>query len=145
MAVGLTLCSGVFAAITYNHFRYLESAACLDPHGRVWVAIASDKIALELKGHRAIPEALRGQMLCALPFVNGVIIQHEPTPEAIIRKLRPMFWVKGGDYDPNELANTPEGLAVRECGGMVVCTNKYDGPSTTELSHAGSVNGVVGR
>ena len=129
----LTLCSGCFASITYNHIRYLEAAAFLDPHGKVWVAIASGKIIRELKNHDAIPDQLRAQMLCALPFVNGVILQQEPTPELIIRKLRPAMWIKGGDYNVDELARLPEGLAVKECGGHVVCTSRFGGPSTTEL------------
>lgn len=131
----IVLCSGCFAAITHAHIRYLEAAAFLAPHGKVWVAIASAKIIAQLKPHqgRAIPDNYRGQMLIGLPFVQSVIIQDEPTPESIIRKLRPSLWVKGGDYDPNKLAELPEGKAVRECGGQIVCTNHFSGPSTTEL------------
>ena len=45
----------------------------------------------------------RAYLLAALEFVDGIIIFHEETPEALINEIRPNVLVKGGDYDPNEV------------------------------------------
>ncbi len=49
---------------------------------------------------------------------------------ALLERLRPDLWVKGGDYSANEL---PEAAVVRRHGGEVVPLPFLDGHSTTRI------------
>lgn len=54
----------------------------------------------------------------------------EPTPVAMLERLRPDVWVKGGDYASGDLA---EASAVRRHGGEVVLLPYLARHSTTAL------------
>ena len=75
--------------------------------------------------------------MSALEFVDGIIIFHEETPEALINEIRPNVLVKGGDYDPNEVEKShPKYIMGRDVvlknGGVVKTIDFVDGFSTTE-------------
>ncbi len=67
-------------------------------------------------------------VLEALRWVDGVVEFDENTPEALIVQLKPDVHVKGGDYDPEKLPETP---LVRSYGGEVVILPFLEGRSTT--------------
>ncbi|MDA8369760.1 MAG: PfkB family carbohydrate kinase [Nocardiopsaceae bacterium] len=72
----------------------------------------------------------RVRVLSALDCVDAVAVFEEPTPDAVIGRIRPHVWVKGGDYSVCDL---PEAATVAECGGEVVIVPLLPGRSTTGL------------
>jgi bifunctional ADP-heptose synthase (sugar kinase/adenylyltransferase) len=69
-------------------------------------------------------------MLAALACVDFVTLFAEPTPEALLERIRPNLHVKGGDYTPETMPETP--VVVRN-GGRVVVLPLTPGRSTTDL------------
>ena len=69
-------------------------------------------------------------MLAALECVSLVIGFDEPTPVELLQRVRPQWYVKGGDYDIEALAET---LLVRRWGGEARALPFIDGHSTTAL------------
>jgi len=65
----------------------------------------------------------------------------EPTPAAVLDRLRPDVWVKGGDYARGELAEAP---VVRRYGGEVVLL-PYTGHSTSRIAAAARAQAEPGR
>ena len=70
------------------------------------------------------------RLLAELSCVDAVVVFEESTPSAVLERLRPDVWVKGGDYADDEL---PEAEVVRRHGGEVVLVPTLDGYSTTRL------------
>jgi bifunctional ADP-heptose synthase (sugar kinase/adenylyltransferase) len=69
-------------------------------------------------------------VLAALECVDAVAVFDELTPIALLERLRPDLWVKGGDYSGIDLA---EAEVVRRHGGQVVLLPYLDGRSTSGL------------
>jgi bifunctional ADP-heptose synthase (sugar kinase/adenylyltransferase) len=69
-------------------------------------------------------------VLAALESVSLVIGFDEPTPVELLKRVRPQWYVKGGDYDIETLAET---ALVRSWGGDAQALPFVDGHSTTEL------------
>lgn len=80
-----------------------------------------------------IGEHDRAEMLRALDCVDAVAVFSEDDPEKIIERLRPDFWVKGGDYTPDSL---PEARLLEQWGGRAVTLPFHLGRSTTRLAAA---------
>jgi len=96
------------------------------------VCLNSDTSVRRLKGpgRPLVPEADRAAVLEALGCVDAVLVFDEPTPEAVLRRIRPDLFVKGGDYDGRDL---PERAVLAEWGGEVVLLPYLRGRSTTRL------------
>jgi D-glycero-beta-D-manno-heptose 1-phosphate adenylyltransferase len=125
----LVFTNGVFDILHAGHVQYL--AAAKEMGELLVVGLNSDISARALgKGpNRPVnSEEDRSTVLRALRSVDAVIIFDEPTPERLIRALRPQVHVKGGDYTPDDL---PESAAVREYGGEVRIIPFLEGRSTT--------------
>jgi bifunctional ADP-heptose synthase (sugar kinase/adenylyltransferase) len=69
-------------------------------------------------------------MLEALRVVDGAVEFGEATPVEIIRALMPEVHVKGGDYEANEMPETP---VVQAYGGQVVILPLVPNRSTSRL------------
>ena len=69
-------------------------------------------------------------MLAALGSVDAVVVFEEDTPQALLRRLRPDVWVKGGDYDAAALPETP---LIEAYGGRTVILPSLPDRSTTRL------------
>jgi len=69
-------------------------------------------------------------MLAALQYVDYVVIFDEPTPESIIRKIRPDVLVKGCDWSDKGVVGRE---FVESHGGKVVLLDLLEGYSTTGL------------
>ncbi len=69
-------------------------------------------------------------MLAALESVDLVALFDEPTPVALLCRVRPHRYVKGGDYDIEALEETKW---VRSWGGEARALSFVDGYSTTAL------------
>lgn len=108
--------NGCFDVLHAGHIAYLEEAARL---GDVLiVAVNSDSGVRRLKGpDRPVnPQRDRCAVLAALSCVNHVTVFDTDTPIELLRSLRPDLYVKGGDYRPELLPETP---VVHDYGGQV--------------------------
>lgn len=122
--------NGCFDVLHRGHTSYLRQAKRL---GDVLVvAVNSDDSVRRLKGHdRPVnSDTDRADVLAALSCVDYVTVFHEDTPRALIRRLRPDVYAKGGDYTAEMLPETPD---VRAAGGQVVILDYVSDHSTTEI------------
>jgi D-beta-D-heptose 7-phosphate kinase/D-beta-D-heptose 1-phosphate adenosyltransferase len=122
--------NGCFDILHRGHVSYLNRAKAL---GDVLVvAVNSDASVRRLKGpDRPVnPLADRLEVLAALSCVDNVIAFPEPTPERLIRIVRPEVFVKGGDYARESL---PEAPLVEALGGSVRILPYLEDHSTTGL------------
>ncbi len=126
----LVFTNGVFDILHAGHVHYLEAAKRL---GDVLiVGVNTDESVRRLgKGPDRPVNSLddRIAVLSALRAVDGVVAFSEDTPVDLIRVLKPDIHVKGGDYDPEQMPETP---VVRGYGGEVVILPTLQGRSTTE-------------
>lgn len=122
--------NGCFDILHVGHIRYLQEARELGDY--LVVAINSDESVRQLKGSPRpfVTQDERAEMLAALESVDYVTIYDELTAEAVIRLLRPEIYVKGGDYKPDTIVESP---VVRSYGGQVVTVTLVQGRSTTRL------------
>lgn len=122
--------NGCFDILHIGHIRYLQKAAKL---GDVLVVgLNSDASVKRLKGEeRPINSELdRAEQLCALEFVDYVVIFEEDTPLELIKKIQPDVLVKGGDYSNEYVVGTNE---VEARGGKLVLIPFVEGKSTTNI------------
>jgi D-glycero-beta-D-manno-heptose 1-phosphate adenylyltransferase len=123
--------NGVFDVLHRGHVAYLHEARGLG--GSLVVAVNSDASARGLgKGpdrplNRDIDRAL---VLAGLASVDAVLFFDEPTPCALLQRVQPQLYVKGGDYDMETLEET---RLVRSWGGDARAIRFVDGYSTTSL------------
>ena len=110
----LVFTNGVFDVLHRGHVTYLAQARALGAALLVGLNSASD----------------RACVLAALQAVDFVMLFDEPTPCELIERVRPDVYVKGGDYDVEQLRET---ALVRSWGGRAVAIPFVDGYSTTRL------------
>ena len=123
--------NGVFDILHRGHVTYLEEARELG--ASLVVGLNSDASARRLgKGpDRPLNTELdRACVLAALESVSLVVIFDEATPVELLKRVRPQWYVKGGDYDIETLAET---ALVRSWGGRSCALPFVDGHSTTSL------------
>lgn len=122
--------NGCFDILHVGHIRYLQEAR--EKGDYLVVAINSDESVRQLKGYPRpfITQDERAEMLAALESVDYVTIYDELTAEAVIKRLQPEVYVKGGDYQPDII---PEAPLVRSYGGEVLTVGLVQGRSTTRL------------
>lgn len=96
------------------------------------VCMNSDESVRRLKGPpRPLVRADdRRCLLEALECVDAVEVFDELSPCALLDRLRPDVWVKGGDY---ELSQLPEARVVERHGGRTVLVPLVDGYSTSRM------------
>lgn len=123
--------NGVFDILHRGHVTYLAQARELG--ASLVVGLNSDASARGLgKGpDRPLNTELdRACVLAALESVTLVVIFDEATPVELLKRVRPQWYVKGGDYDIETLAET---ALVRSWGGRSCALPFVDGHSTTAL------------
>jgi rfaE bifunctional protein nucleotidyltransferase chain/domain len=123
--------NGVFDILHRGHVTYLAQARAMG--ASLVIGLNSDASARGLgKGpQRPLNTELdRACVLAALESVSLVVIFDEPTPVELLRRVRPHWYVKGGDYDIETLAET---ALVRSWGGRACALPFVDGHSTTAL------------
>jgi D-beta-D-heptose 7-phosphate kinase/D-beta-D-heptose 1-phosphate adenosyltransferase len=121
---------GCFDLLHAGHVATLRSARALGDC--LVVCLNSDDSVRRLKGHDRplVPEVDRVAVLEALGCVDAVVPFDERTPEAVLARLRPDVFAKGGDY---ALADLPEAAALAAWGGQAVVLPYLEGRSTTRL------------
>ena len=122
--------NGCFDILHVGHKRYLQQAATLGDI--LVVGVNSDDSVRRLKGpDRPVnSEQDRAEILCALGFIDYVVIFEEDTPYELIKKIQPDVLVKGGDYSPDQVIGKD---IVEERGGSLELIPFVDGKSTTNI------------
>lgn len=127
----LVFTNGVFDVLHRGHVTYLHAARQLG--GSLIVALNSDASARGLGKGPERPlnkEEDRAWVLAGLASVDRVCWFDEPTPVALLKRIRPDLYVKGGDYDMERLEET---RWVRSWGGEALAIPFVQGYSTTTL------------
>jgi rfaE bifunctional protein nucleotidyltransferase chain/domain/rfaE bifunctional protein kinase chain/domain len=126
----LVATGGCFDLLHAGHVSLLRQARALGD--ALVVCLNSDASVRRLKGAgRPIVRAEdRARLLAELESVDAVVHFDESSPEALLDRLRPDVWVKGGDYAETDL---PEAATVRRHGGEVVLIPTVAGYSTTRI------------
>jgi D-beta-D-heptose 7-phosphate kinase/D-beta-D-heptose 1-phosphate adenosyltransferase len=122
--------NGCFDILHVGHIRYLQKARLL---GDILViGLNSDISVKRLKGElRPInTEKDRAELLCALEYVDYVVIFNEDTPRKLIKKIQPDILVKGGDYKPDDVVGKD---IVEARGGRLELLQFIEGKSTTNI------------
>ena len=123
--------NGVFDILHRGHVIYLAAARAL---GASLVLGLNADVSVRLLGKG--PERPlnaqddRAAVLAALESVSLVTLFEERMPLALIERVRPDIYVKGGDYDMAILAET---ALVQTWGGHAVAIPFVEGRSTTAL------------
>ncbi|MEF7613962.1 adenylyltransferase/cytidyltransferase family protein [Aquincola sp. MAHUQ-54] len=123
--------NGVFDILHRGHVQYLHEASQLG--ASLIVALNTDRSTRLLgKGpERPLNAELdRALVIGGLASVALVTFFDESTPLALLERVRPECYVKGGDYDIERL---PETALVRGWGGRAQALPFVDGYSTTRL------------
>jgi len=123
--------NGCFDLLHPGHIRFL--ARCRQLGTVVVVGLNSDASVRALAKGPDRPicnQQERAEMLAALQYVDYVVIFDEPTPESIIRKIRPDVLVKGCDWSDKGVVGRE---FVESHGGKVVLLDLLEGYSTTGL------------
>lgn len=140
LAHPIVFTNGVFDLLHVGHVTYLRQARALG--NSLFVAINSDASARRLaKGPgRPINTALdRAHVIAALESVTAVGIFDEDKPCGAICAIRPDIYVKGGDYDMEQLEET---AIVRSWGGTSIAMNFVQGYSTSSIVNRVSTDNV---
>jgi D-beta-D-heptose 7-phosphate kinase / D-beta-D-heptose 1-phosphate adenosyltransferase len=121
---------GCFDLLHAGHVATLRAARALGDC--LVVCLNSDDSVRRLKGPERplVPEADRVAVLEALGCVDVVVPFDERTPEAVLRRLRPDVFAKGGDY---ALTDLPEAALLGTWSGQAVVLPYLEGRSTTRL------------
>ena len=123
--------NGVFDILHRGHASYLDQARNLG--GSLVVGVNTDASVKMLgKGDdRPInTESDRQAVLAALASVDLVVLFSEKTPVALLERVRPDIYVKGGDYAIDTLEETK---LVKSWGGSAIAIPFIYERSTTTL------------
>jgi len=101
------------------------------------VGLNSDASIRRLKGlTRPInPVSVRSDILCAIQYIDYVVVYEEDTPLNVLRALRPSYLVKGGDY-------RVEDIIGREYATETVVCTFVKGMSSTNIIRTITAIGV---
>ncbi len=121
---------GCFDLLHAGHVRMLRAARALGDC--LVVCLNSDASVRRIKGsdRPLVSEEDRAGVLRALECVDAVVLFDEETPEAVLERLRPDIFAKGGDYTVSDL---PEAKLLARWGGRAVILPYVAGRSTTRL------------
>ncbi len=126
----IVLTNGCFDLIHAGHIYSLEKAAALGDE--LWVALNSDSSIRKLKGiNRPIySQNERAYLLGALEVVNLTFFFDSTNLAQEIKRLKPEFYAKSGDYSLDNL-NPEEHAALEEANTQICFVPFLEGFSTT--------------
>lgn len=126
----IVLTNGVFDLLHAGHVMYLSQAR--DLGDKLVVGINTDESVKNIKGEKRpiIPLEDRMNVLAALRTVDLVVPFAELSAEKLVSKLKPDTYVKGRDYEIDDL---PEAEIVRTYGGTATLIEPTIERSTTEI------------
>lgn len=125
-------CHGVFDLVHPGHIVHFREAR---KNGDILVVtITPDRWVNKGPGRPLFTEKLRLDSLAALEMVDFVALNETPTAVELIKRLKPDYYVKGGDYaDPkSDLTGkiTDEEAAIRSVGGKLIFTEGFTSSSS---------------
>ncbi len=122
--------NGCFDIIHPGHIDLLERAAQLGT--KLIVGINSDSSVRAIKGEPRpfLSQIDRAVILKSFRFVDEVCVFDEPTPEELIREIKPDVLVKGGDWKKNEIIGAD---FVEQNGGRVFSLALKEGYSSSNI------------
>ncbi len=123
---------GCFYLLHVGHVRYLREARALGD--ALVIALNGDASVRALKGAgRPVNDAAdRAEILCALEFVDRVVLFDEPRVTRVIEAIRPHIYTKGGDYTVDSL-NAEERMALEGIGARIEILSLVQGKSTSGI------------
>ncbi|MGX1803548.1 D-glycero-beta-D-manno-heptose 1-phosphate adenylyltransferase, partial [Brevundimonas naejangsanensis] len=127
LKVGFT--NGCFDILHRGHVAYLAQARSWCD--RLVVALNTDASVRRLKGEGRPVNDLdsRAAVIGGLASVDRVTAFDDPTPIALIERLKPDVLIKGADYTKDKVVGAAE---VESWGGEVRLADFADGYSTTK-------------
>ena len=122
--------NGCFDVLHAGHVSYLEEAKGLGD--RLIVAVNDDASVRRLKGEARPVNKLEDRLLvlAGLAAVDWVVPFSDDTPASLIAELLPDVLVKGGDYNPDDIAGAKD---VLQNGGEVRVLAFRDGHSSSRI------------
>lgn len=122
--------NGCFDILHPGHIDLLARARALGD--RLVVGINSDDSVRKIKGagRPFVDQESRRAILLGLKSVDEVVIFDSPTPEELIRTLKPKVLVKGGDWPISEIVGAD---IVTASGGEVFSLPLIDGFSSSRV------------
>jgi rfaE bifunctional protein nucleotidyltransferase chain/domain len=128
----LVFTNGCFDLLHVGHVRYLAAARALGD--ALLVAVNGDDSVRALKGNgRPINRAMdRAEVVAGLESVNHVVIFPEARATALLERVRPAIYVKGGDYTAASL-HLEERSALERIGAEIRILPFETGYSTSGL------------
>ncbi|MFA6384490.1 MAG: PfkB family carbohydrate kinase [Candidatus Omnitrophota bacterium] len=119
-------CHGVFDLLHPGHIKYFEAAR---KKGDVLVVtLTMDEYVNKGPGRPIFNQDLRAESIAAMECVDFVAINEWPTAVETIKKLKPLFYVKGRDYSDRTGDVTgkiyEEEQAVESVGGSIYFTDE---------------------
>jgi rfaE bifunctional protein nucleotidyltransferase chain/domain len=128
----LVFTNGCFDLLHVGHVRYLQAARALGD--ALLVAINGDESVRVLKGEgRPLNrEADRAEVVAALECVDNVVVFPEVRATAVLEKIRPAIYVKGGDYKIDSL-HGEERAVLEKIGAQIRILPFEPGYSTSTL------------
>ena len=126
----IIMTNGCFDLLHAGHVLYLEQAK--DLGDRLIVAVNDDASVKRLKGEGRPINTVQERMLvlAALDSVDWVVPFAKDTPEHLIKLVAPDVLVKGGDYQPQEIAGAD---CVLSYGGKVIIIPFIEGFSSSTM------------
>src|ERR1051326_2745587 len=128
----LVFTNGCFDLLHVGHIRYLGAARALGD--ALLVAVNGDASVRALKGEgRPINRGVdRAEVVAALECVDHVVIFPEVRATALLERVRPALYVKGGDYTADSL-DSEERAALERIGAEIRFVPFEAGYSTSSL------------
>lgn len=130
----IMLASGCFDILHRGHVEMLEGVHQRYPMLLLWVGLNSDRAVRRLKGpERPIHDfESRATVVAALECVDSVFEIDDVRVAEAIRLVRPLVWVKGGDYTMETL-DKEEVKAANEAQSDIILIPTIGNYSTTNI------------
>jgi len=122
--------NGVFDILHYGHIDYLTKARQMGDVLIVGLNRDSSVKKFKADDRPVQNEKDRARILAALRVVDYVVLFSEPTPERLIKMVKPDILVKGADYRISEIVGAE---FVKSYGGTVKRIAYLKGKSTSAI------------
>ena len=122
--------NGCFDILHPGHIHILDQAKSYGD--KLIVGLNSDESIKRLKGPKRpkVSQKDRLRILSSIKFVDYVVLFEEDTPLKLIKKIKPNFLVKGGDYNSDDIVGAE---FVENNGGQVKIVKLLEGHSSSSL------------
>tara|TARA_B100000003_G_scaffold167398_1_gene153940 strand:- start:52 stop:516 length:465 start_codon:yes stop_codon:yes gene_type:complete len=122
--------NGCFDILHPGHIHILDQAKS---YGDILiVGLNSDESIKRLKGptRPKVSQKDRLRILSSIKFVDYAVLFEEDTPLKLIKKIKPNFLVKGGDYNSDDIVGSE---FVKSNGGEIKIIQLLEGYSSSSL------------